>query len=221
MKKLRDLLKTKKSANLQNLRTWNFALAAIHFAQGLLVIVLSKASTLPISTTYLTTDPLLSQSGQPVLVPATRNLTDVNLAYLVAAFFFMSAIAHLIVATVYRKKYESDLKHGLNRVRWIEYSLSASTMMIAIALLSGVYDLSTLILIFVLDFIMNMMGLAMELWNQKTKKTSWFSYVIGCVAGIAPWLVFGIYVYGANAFGDGSIPTFVYWIYASIFIFFQ
>jgi hypothetical protein len=221
MKKIRDLLKSKQQLSLENLHKWNIGLAIVHALQGVLIIVLSRASSLPVSTNYLTLDPLLSQDGHPVLAPATRNLFDINLAYLIAAFFFMSAIAHLVVATVYRKKYEAGLKKGINKARWIEYSVSASTMMIAIAMLSGVYDISSLLMIFALDFIMNMMGLGMELWNQNTKKTNWFTYVIGCVAGIVPWIVFAIYVWGANAYGSGNIPSFVYWIYVSMFIFFN
>ncbi len=221
MKKIKDLFKNKQKLSLENLNKWNISLAIVHAIQGILVLVISKTVLLPVSTNYLTLDPLLSQGGQPVLAPATRNLFDINMAYIIAAFFFISAIAHLIVATVYKKKYEAGLKKGINKARWIEYSVSASTMMIAIALLSGVYDISSLIMIFALDFIMNMMGLAMELWNQNTKKTSWFSYAIGCVAGIVPWVVFAIYVWGANAFGSGNIPAFVYWIYLSIFIFFN
>ncbi len=193
MKKLKDLFKTKKQANIEGLRKWNISLAVIHGLQGVLILILSGSSTLPVTTNYLAIDPLLSSGGQPVLAAGTQTLFNVNLAYLVALFFFMSAIAHVVIATVYRKRYESDLKKGINKARWVEYSISASTMMVAIALLSGVYDFSSLLMIFVLDFIMNMMGLAMELWNQNTKKTNWFSYIIGCVAGIVPWFVFGIY----------------------------
>lgn len=206
---------------MEGLRKWNISLAVIHGLQGVLILILSGSSTLPVTTNYLAIDPLLSSGGQPVLAAGTQTLFNVNLAYLVALFFFMSAIAHVVIATVYRKRYESDLKKGINKARWVEYSISASTMMVAIALLSGVYDFSSLLMIFVLDFIMNMMGLAMELWNQNTKKTNWFSYIIGCVAGIVPWFVFGIYVWGANVYGGGQVPTFVYMIYLSIFIFFN
>jgi len=133
----------------------------------------------------------------------------------------VSAIAHLIIATVYRPTYETDLKKGINKARWIEYSISASIMMVAIALLSGVYDLSSLLMIFALDAVMNLTGLLMEVHNQTTKKTNWLSYIIGCIAGIVPWIVFVIYVYGAQVYGSGQIPSFVYWIYASMFIFFS
>lgn len=221
MKKLKDLFKTKKRANFESLQKWNISLAVIHGLQGILILVLSKSLALPVTTNYLALDPLLSSGGQPVLSAATKTLFNINLAYLVAAFFFMSAIAHGVIATIYRKRYEANLQKGINKARWIEYGVSASTMMVAIALLSGVYDLSSLLMIFVLDFIMNMMGLGMELWNQNTKKTNWFSYIIGCVAGVVPWLVFALYVWGAAAFGGGQVPTFVYWIYLSIFIFFN
>ncbi|MEO5627884.1 MAG: heliorhodopsin HeR [Candidatus Saccharimonadales bacterium] len=212
---------TKSKISFDSLNKWNLIMAALHFVQGVAVIILSGASSLPVTTSYLTLDKLASQSGNPVLVAASRHLFDVNLAYLVAAFFFMSAIAHLVIATVYRKNYEADLKKGLNKARWIEYGISASTMMVAIAMLSGVYDLSSLLMIFALDFIMNMMGLVMEVHNQTTKKTNWLSYGIGCLAGIVPWFVFAIYVAGATSYGSGQVPSFVYWIYLSMFLFFM
>lgn len=216
-------IKTPKNSNtsIARLRNWNIALAGIHFVQAVLVLLLSQTSTLPVSTNYLTLDSLASSAGQPVLVSATRNIFDINLAYLVAAFFLMSAVAHLVIATVYRNRYENDLKKGINKARWIEYGLSASTMMVAIALLSGVYDLSSLIMIFILTEGMNLMGLMMEIHNQTTKKTNWLSFIIGCKLGIIPWLVVAIYFWGANVYGSGQVPSFVYWIYGSLFVFFN
>jgi hypothetical protein len=209
------------SEKFKNLRTWNLVMAFLHAFQGVLVVVLSRDALFPVTTTYITTDSLASTEQAPVLVNATRNLFDVNLAYVVAAFFFMSAIAHLYIATVYRKKYEANLEKGINKVRWYEYGISASTMMIAIAMLSGVADLSTLVMIFGATLVMNLCGLIMEVHNQTTKKTNWLSYWIGTLAGLGPWVVVGIYFWGANQYGTGNIPTFVYFIYLSIFLFFS
>jgi hypothetical protein len=133
----------------------------------------------------------------------------------------MSSIAHFYVSTVYRKKYEADLLKGINRVRWYEYGISASTMMLAIAMLSGVSDISTLIMIFGATLVMNLCGLIMEIHNQTTQKTSWLSYVVGTIAGLGPWAVVGIYIWGSNQYGSGQIPTFVYYIYLSLFVFFS
>lgn len=208
-------------SKLRGLRKWNFVMAFLHFIQGVAIIVLSSDTLFAVTTSFLTRDSLASTDQSPVLVNATRNLFDVNLAYVIAAFFFMSAIAHIYMATVYRKKYEANLVLGINKVRWYEYGISASTMMIAIAMLSGVQDLSTLVLIFGATLVMNLCGLIMEVHNQTTNKTSWLSYVVGTIAGLGPWIVIGIYFWGTNQFGDGSIPSFVYAIYASLFLFFS
>jgi len=204
------------------LNKWNSWLAIVHAVQGAIILLLSMTRVFPVQTSYLTVDPIATDlSGHTVLAGATRHLFDINLAFLVAAFFFMSAIAHGIAATVYRRRYEADLKKKINRARWIEYSLSASTMMVAIAVLSGIADLSTLILIFVLDAVMCLTGLLMETHNQGKARVQWLSYIVGCIAGIAPWVVFGIYIYSSNVFGSGNIPGFVYAIYASMFVLFM
>lgn len=206
----------------RELHTFNFLLAALHSLQGFAVLALSNNRTFPITTDYLTVDSMQTgEGGAPVLVQATRLLADVQLAYLVAAFFFMSAIAHIVIATIYRNQYEADLKKGINKARWIEYSLSASTMIVAIAILTGIYDASTLLLMFGAMAVTNLMGLVMEVHNQTTKRTNWLSFIIGCLTALAPWVVVLAYVLGTNIYGDGSIPTFVYWIYVSIFVFFS
>ncbi len=211
----------KKKITYPELNLWNKYLAGMHGFFGVLILILSQNRAFPITTSFLTLNPLTSTAKHPVLVTAQRHLFDVRMAYVIAAFFFMSAIAHLLVATRYKDKYESDLKIGINKFRWFEYAFSASTMMIAVSFLSGVTDLSSLIMIFTLILVMNLLGLVMEVHNQTTKKTSWVSYVIGCVAGIIPWLVFLIYTVGVEIYGGGGIPTFVYFIYGTIFISFN
>ncbi len=205
-------------SKLQNLNKFNIFMAFMHLAQAIIIYFLSDPDKgiVPITVNFLKFD-TVSRS----LSPATTQLFTVNLAWFVIAFFILSAFAHMFIATIYKNKYESNLLIGINKVRWFEYALSASVMMVAISLLSGIYDLSSLIMIFGLDAIMNLLGLAMEKENQGRSKLSWLTYIIGCLAGIIPWVVYGIYVYAASQFGGGNIPTFVYWIYVSIFIFFN
>src|SRR4029078_12621405 len=88
-----------------SLYLWNMWLAVLHALQGAAILLLSTTHTFPVETSYLTTSNISSQlAGQPVLASASRHLFDVNLAYLVAAFFFMSALADVFVATKYRKR---------------------------------------------------------------------------------------------------------------------
>jgi hypothetical protein len=208
--------------SLPNLNNWNVWLAIIHALQGAIILLLSSKHVFPVQTSYLTLDPSASElAGHPVLNGALRHLFDINLAYLVALFFFISAIAHGLLATYCRQRYEADLKKKINKARWIEYALSASVMMVAIAVLSGVADISTLIAIFALDVVMNLSGLVMEVYNQGKTKPNWLAYIVGAFAGLVPWVIFAIYIWAANIYGSGDIPTFVYWIYVSMFLLFS
>lgn len=211
-----------KSITYMSLRKFNLIMAGLHGLQALAVFGLSDPNRgiWGITANHLTLDPT-STPDKPVLASASHHVFDVNLAYIIVAFFLMSTVAHLFVATIYRRRYEANLKRGINKVRWVEYALSASTMMVGIALLSGIYDLGSLTMVFGLTAIMNLMGLAMEIYNQGRDKPSWLAFNIGSLAGILPWAVIGIYFWAGEAYGVGDIPNFVYYIYASIFVFFN
>ena len=150
-----------------------------------------------------------------------ETLGDIRLAPLVTLFLLMSAIAHFLMATVLNKWYVKNLKRNMNIGRWYEYAFSASLMIVIIALLTGIYDLGTLISRFALIGVMNLMGLMMELHNQTTKETNWTAYIIGCIAGIAPWVVTGVSLVGAIVASGGEVPDFVIGIYVSIIILFN
>jgi hypothetical protein len=198
-----------------NLRKLNLIAGTLHFVQGVAVLLISKSFSVPITGTYLKLDKTTQH-----LNPAVKTLFSVQSSWLIVGFFFLSAFFHLVIATAYNKHYNRDLKLGINKARWIEYSLSASIMMVAIGLLVGIYDASSLLMIFVLISIMNLMGLVMEVHNQTTQKTNWLSYFIGCWAGLVPWLVVTGYL-ALGAHMGSKAPTFVYWIFVSIFIFFS
>jgi hypothetical protein len=205
----------KKKITFGGLRKFNLFMALLHFVQGCLILALSKGFSLPVSGDYLT----FNQSTQS-LDPATTVLFHVSVPLLIALFLFMSAAAHLFIATVYNKRYVTNLAKGINKARWVEYALSASVMMVAIALLVGVYDFVSLLCIFALVAVMNLTGLVMEVHNQTTKKTSWLSYYVGCLAGAIPWIAVAFYFW-LSSYKGSSPPAFVYWIFVSIFFFFS
>ncbi len=204
-----------KPITLNRLRKYNIIAGVLHLAQGITVLLLSKDFTLPISGGFLKFN-----SASQSLEPTTKVLFNLSLPLLIVTFFFLSAAAHFIIATIYNKRYEAQIVKGINVARWIEYSLSASVMIVAVALLVGIYDSMSLLMLFGLVAIMNLLGLVMEVHNQTTKKTNWLSYWIGCLAGIIPWLVVAFTMWLGAANGS-SAPTFVYWIFVSIFLFFN
>jgi hypothetical protein len=207
---------TEDDRRFKKLRTFNGVMGVLHFAQGLLMLALSNAFTLPITYSY----PFFNTTTSTIN-PVSQTLVDVRIGPLVAVFLFISATAHFLLATVLYPWYVRKLKSHINPARWYEYSLSASLMIVIIAMLTSIYDIGTLIALFTLTAVMNLMGLMMELHNQTTAKTNWTSYVIGCIAGFVPWLVIFISLFGAVSASGGKIPEFVLWIYVSIAIFFN
>lgn len=210
---------TAKSPKVSSLFRWNKWLAFIHAAQAAVIIVLGVSYKVPVIAHYLTPNPLSENNVSLAL--AGRQIFEIDLVWLVALFFVLSALAHTAMAGIYRMRYEADLAVGINRLRWIEYAASASLMMVGIALLSGVYDSAALLAIFGLTAIMNLCGLAMELFNQGKRETSWLAYGIGCIAGIIPWIIVAWALLSANMYGNGAIPTFVYWVFGSMFVLFS
>jgi len=193
------------------LRKFNFVMGFLHLIQGIIMLILSNDFTLPI--TYTT--PVFDAATQTIN-PVSQTWFDIRIGPLVALFLFISATAHFLLSTVLYKWYVEKLKNHINPARWYEYSFSASLMIVIIAMLTTIYDFGTLLALFTLTTVMNLMGLMMEIHNQTTKKTNWTSYTIGCIAGFVPWVVIFVPLITAE-----SVPDFVIGIFISIAIFFN
>jgi hypothetical protein len=200
----------------RRLRRWNAVMAVLHFVQGALMVVLADTVLWPITRTRYGFD-VATETIAPVTVP----WVEAPLPLLVAGFLFLSALAHTIIATVRYEEYVGYLERGMNPYRWYEYSVSASLMIVVIAMLAGVWDLGTLVALFGLVAVMNLAGLAMERHNQTTETTDWTAYYIGVIAGVIPWIVIAIAIVGSVTASGGEFPDFVLYIYISIFVFFN
>lgn len=207
----------KEARTFKNLRIFNAVMFVLHLVQGIAMLLVSKDFQIPLTTTYLD----FNIQARTVL-PVTQEALKLNLGQFIAVFLFLSAFFHfLIILPGINEWYVKNIKKKINYLRWYEYALSSSVMIVAIAILCGMFDLPSLILIFALNATMNLFGLMMELHNQTTEKTNWTSYIFGCFAGIVPWVAVGMYFYGAVQSVSTNIPSFVYAILASIFIFFN
>lgn len=200
----------------QKLRKFNLVMFFLHLIQGILMLVLSSDFKLPVTTSFVEFDPSLGK-----LFPNLETFTELSIGPMVAGFLFLSALAHLLISLpkIY-EWYAKNLGRGINFARWIEYSFSSSLMILVVSMLVGIYDLVALLGIFFLNMMMILFGLVMELHNQTTQKTNWTSFWFGVIAGAIPWVAVAIHLF--NAGGEtGKAPTFVYWIFFSIFLFFN
>jgi len=210
---------------LLKLRRFNMLMGALHLVQGIMMLFLATtviqniAEFQPtITQIYIWFNPA-TQS----LEPTARELFQLPFGILVACFLLISAAAHALISIPNKLNaiYNADLQKGINKFRWFEYALSSSIMITLISTLFGVYDIASLILIFVVNASMNLFGLVMEQLNSgKTKKElRWGPFVWGSFAGIAPWVVIFLYMFGTGT--DISAPWFVWAIVGTYFVAFN
>lgn len=214
----------KDEITLPKLRRFNLIMGGLHLIQGILMIFLATsviqkiAEFQPtITQIYLTYNPL-TQS----LEPMSRDLFVLPFGIMVGSFLLISALAHALISIPKRMNdlYNADLEKGINKFRWFEYAISSSIMIVLIATLFGVYDIGSLILIFVVNALMNIFGLGMEQLNSgKQGKLNWGPFVWGAVAGITPWIVIIMYMTGTGNYDQ--VPWFVWAIVVTYFVAFN
>jgi hypothetical protein len=200
----------------RRLRRFNLIMGALHLIQGVFMIFVSNDRTYPIFTNYLKFD-----TATLSLVPNTQLVYELPFGIAVALFLLISAAAHFYLGTVGYNRYIAHLKKGMNPIRFYEYALSSSLMIVLIGMLVGMWDLGSMILIFGLNAMMNLFGIMMEYHNQRTERTNWTAFVYGSIAGIIPWIVIMMYFLGALNSSGAKPPAFVYAIIPTIFVFFN
>ena len=203
-----------KTITAMNLRKTNIYAGILHLLQMAAVLALSNDFALPVTATYMSGPP-----GSTFAPPIVLFSTPVGLT--VAIFLGLSALAHFIVASPqFFPRYAAGLAAQRNYFRWVEYSISSSVMIVLIAQVSGVTDISALISIFGVNSSMILFG-----WLQEKYETpgngGWVPFIFGCITGIVPWVVLAFHVLAIGGTSDAKAPGFVYGIVVTIFILFN
>lgn len=209
----------------RSLARWNRVLSGLHGLQ--FVAMLAVASTATAFAPYVPTVKLKLVDGTFAGVEQTQVLLfSMPLAWFIASFLAMSAIAHFVAGWPLRRRYEAWLARGMNPLRWVEYAFSSTVMIVAIAYISFIRDVPALVAIAACNVAMILFGWSMEAANEgRRDNPDWKHFIFGCIAGIAPWIgiVSILLAYGAQPdLPEGaSIPAFVYVIVATLFVSFN
>ncbi|HZD23175.1 MAG TPA: heliorhodopsin HeR [Acidimicrobiia bacterium] len=197
------------SERLSGLRRWNMGLTGLHVVQAAAIVVLAGDFAITVTSSFPEGPP-----GAPQ--PAPSPLFDVPIGWATAIFLGLAALDHLLTGTIYRDVYERDLRRGINRFRWVEYSLSATVMVILISFYSGITGIDAIIAIAGANIAMILFGWIQELMNPPDRdETTMLPFWFGTLAGLAPWVAIALNVVGAE-----TVPGFVYGIVIAQFMFF-
>jgi hypothetical protein len=146
---------------------------------------------------------------------ADGKITDVSVAFpvlLLVFFTLVTAVFHFRAAFVTNNNTSESLP---NRARWVEYSITATVMIVVVAMSSGVFALDTLVLIAVATACCMLCGLATDsLRPVEDASPRKMITIIGWVLIIGVFLAIAInYIPTAQA-----APWFVHCIVGSMFL---
>ncbi len=194
---------------LADLRKWNIGLAIAHAAQAILILFLTDDFFIQVVSTF--------PEGPPgTRAPASEALFDVRIGVAIAVFLGLAAVDHLVTATFARSTYESDLRRGINRFRWVEYSFSATLMVLLIGFYSGITNITAVIAVIGANVAMILFGWLQERMNPPGRtSTTMMPFWFGTIAGIAPWVAIAVQIIGSK-----TVPGFVYGIVIVQFVLF-
>lgn len=164
------------------------------------------------------------------------NTHKLSLHWLIFGFHCLSFLFQIIVVVLddrspcrikFLCKYNyMDLveKRGVHPLRFIEYSISASIMLICIALLTGIRNENELIAIGVLCAVCQIFGMIAELTSDYCIRM--FSHVVGWISLMTSygfiWLYYGIANYkGSQMDPPRSAPDVVHAVVITLFVLFN
>ena len=201
----------------KDLQVFNRIAGATHLIQGImLLVIMNTETTIPVVTRFF------DQTTDGEIAPVSKVLFEFSVAIIAPIFLLLSAFAHLLISSPsYVRRYEQNIAKGINPVRWWEYAFSSSLMLVVLLMFGGLIELSTVVFVFTLNFIMNLMGLVMEKYNQLTQTTNWLPFNIGVLAGIVPWIMGGLYFWVSTNNIAEAIPVYAQFGFLLTFLFFN
>jgi hypothetical protein len=185
--------------------------ALAHGAQTIAIGLLiglnpSKVVVYSVTDTHLTAPPTNATVQLSYLGPVVP-------AWLVFAFLTCSFVAHflIIMPRIYEYYFRSVYYDKYNQIRWFEYGISSTLMILIIALVTGIRDMSGLLGLAGCNLAMILFGDVFDSSNQ-TGSPDWKSFWFGCLVGIVPWIAI---FYNVGRSG-GNTPLFVILLYVGV-----
>ncbi len=184
---------------LSNLPRWNLGLTVLHLGQAVQILFLTSDFAIAVISAF------------PDGPPGTTGLTTstvfaLRIGWAVALFLGLAGLDHLLTATFARAVYERDLQRGIDRFRWVGYSLSATVMVVVISLYGGITSINALIVVAGANVGMILFGWSQERMNPPGRtSTTMLPVWFGSLVGITPWVAVAV-----NLTFSSDVPGAIY-----------
>lgn len=204
----------------RRLRAWNLCLALFHGGLAAATLALGRLDLeVPLFYTVSNfslrneSDPSAGWDLTPLYQPTDGGLP---MTPLVAAFFVLSALAHLLNGSLLYNYYVAQLQRCYTPTRWVEYFFSAPLVQLLVAVTLGVRDRSLLLAFVFLTAITMPFGYWVEMIGRPRTPTAWrrplserlAPYWLGHVPQVGAWGLLIAQFYASDTLQ--SIPLFVH-----------
>lgn len=199
------------------LAKWHKVLGIFFLLQGLVVIVLGRSVTAPITVQYPAVDTLASEAaGHQVVGIASRHIMDLPMEWVLAVMLLVFAVVHLAMTTAYRPYVARSMERGVNTFRWLSLAIGGGLLTVVTALVSGISSLTTLLVLFGSIAGSALLALGAEVTvahnNGIKNRLARFFCGLAALGVLMPWITFGLGALGVALWG-GKLPGYLYSLY--------
>ena len=186
----------------------NWVAAGGHLFNAVLTLVIGDDKQYQIYDTYASWTPYNSTAPCPpnqyivkgnegtfIVNPRDKvSMMSLSLLWLIFAFHILSAIFQGYAG--FSRDYVTNIKQrGVNPLRFVEYSLSATIMLVCIALVSGIDEFYAILAVASLTFVTMVLGLIAELLfddqlveRLATRRIGWIAHLTGWVTMLSAYV---------------------------------
>ena len=148
---------------MKGLRAFNIVLGLIHFSLAMFVLLNSnnlnpRINEVPIYKTGVE----IGAKAESYSIVADKKAGKAVLSWLICIFFFVTAGFHFLYAFGAGSWYKRMIEKGNNPLRWLEYSITATIMVVIIAVAATVQIQQELLLIIAMTVVIMLMGDVIE-----------------------------------------------------------
>jgi hypothetical protein len=209
MSRINQFNKMTEKKKLELLWRYYAASIVVYLIVALVIIKFMSPASFQISANYLTSNPLLSYFSTS-FTSASHVIWNIQFRWALVTLMGLSIIAPAIGVYIIKNNFK---KIDLNKYRLTDWVVSSSLVMVIIALLSGISDLVTLVLIVCLNLLAYSFFWLMLSDIDPNKSLKEIIYKISIVAKIVLWLVIAYYAINTWVYGEIRSPWYVYITY--------
>tara|TARA_B110000046_G_scaffold182101_1_gene215448 strand:- start:709 stop:1638 length:930 start_codon:yes stop_codon:yes gene_type:complete len=213
------------------LTRWNAAMALFHATLAVTTLALGKWELrVPVYKTGLDFVERQPPSVGWDLIPVYVEAGSLPFTLLVALFFALTGLAHLLNATLWRAWYLHELARCRTPTRWLEYAVTAGLMMLLIAYTLGLRERALLACVAVLVSVTMPFGYWVEVVSRPASPDAWaqpltyrlFPWFLGNVPQATAWGVVVLQFYTSALTASDRAPAFVHAIlWSELLLFFS